>query len=243
MAELSVSLTRQARILRLKLSMTACQIDSDAVSCSRITGRVMPMSRWTNGGSTGRLRSPHESPGRKRACARGLFDPKTEKAIKPSTRACGSFLRNGSPTTCSAAVLRRSEELAKKAAARKAHKKGNREFCSRRFRCWRSQLSELDSKSLTRQETLSSRPAGWDVDFGQHIGSILKIPMSEDEVGAIFRRLQGSGIIAIATERLPIVPINDAAPETPEGKRSSNTNSTRPCPAEKANVARVAALQ
>ena len=29
-AELSMSLTRQARILRLKLSMTACNIDSDA---------------------------------------------------------------------------------------------------------------------------------------------------------------------------------------------------------------------
>jgi tetratricopeptide (TPR) repeat protein len=75
-------------------------------------------------------------------------------------------------------------------------------------------VAELASKTLTHQEgfVLSRVNGDW------NIGSILKIcPMSEDEVGAIFRRLQGSGIIAIEeqSDSRGVVPINDAAPETP----------------------------
>ena len=75
-------------------------------------------------------------------------------------------------------------------------------------------VAELASKTLTHQEgfVLSRVNDDW------NIGSILKIcPMSEDEVGAIFRRLQGSGIIAIAeqSDSRGVVPINDAAPEIP----------------------------
>ena len=55
--------------------------------------------------------------------------------------------------------------------------------------------------------------------------------MSEDEVGAIFRRLQGSGIIAIAeqSDSRGVVPINDAAPEISqsEGKPLARVTPTR----------------